>query len=301
MRPPVNGERLRSTGDVGETEAVCRLVADYHAVARHYPADGGHAVTRSQATTYPASWVDLDATSHPLGDIAHGQRQRAGAPQRRVCGRRKADSTGATPPGQAAPWSVRESARKLECQGGQRCSAAVKAKSEVQSEGSSPMRPCRPAERRTRTGAVRPCRLGGRRRTRTGWMRPCRLARRRRTRIRGVRPCRLGGRRRTRTGWMRPCRLCGRRRTRIGDVRPCRLSRRRRTRTGWMRPCRLRRRRRTRIRRHSKKGRCRLADHSVRRWPRRPAGCLRSCNDTSSGPRRLRRNRLCLLWYHNDS
>ena len=269
MRPPVNGERLRSTGDVGETEAVCRLVADYHAVARHYPADGGHAVTRSQATTYPASWVDLDATSHPLGDIAHGQRQRAGAPQRRVCGRRKADSTGATPPGQAAPWSVRESARKLECQGGQRCSAAVKAKSEVQSEGSSPMRPCRPAERRTRTGAVRPCRLGGRRRTRTGWMRPCRLARRRRTRIRGVRPCRLGGRRRTRTVGMRPCRLGGRRRTRI--------------------------------RRHRKHGRYRLAEHAGRRWPRRPAGCLRSCNDTSSGPRRLRRNRLCLLWYHNDS
>ena len=57
------------------------------------------------------------------------------------------------------------------------------------------MRPCRPAERRTRTGAVRPCRLGGRRRTRTGWMRPCRLGVRRRTRIRkGSRaPSRSGG------------------------------------------------------------------------------------------------------------
>ena len=164
---------------------------------------------------------------------------RAGAPRRRVCVRGKADPTGATPPGQAAPWSVWESARKQECQGGQRCSAAVKAKSEVQSEGSSPMRPCRPAERRTRTGAVRPCRLGGRRRTRTGWMRPCRLARRRRTRIRSVRPCRLCGRRRTRTVGMRPCRLGGRRRTRI--------------------------------RRHRKHGRYRLAEHAGRRWPRRPA------------------------------
>ena len=225
----------------------------------------------------------------------------AHTPRRRVCVRCKADPTGATPPGQAAPWSVWESARKLECQGGQRCSAAVKAKSEAQSEVSSPMRPCRTAERRTRMGAVRPCRLGRRRRTRTVGMRPCRLGERRRTRIRNVRPCRLCGRRRTRTGWMRPCRLGGRRRTRIGGVRPCRLSRRRRTRTGWMRPCRLCGRRRTRIRRHSKHGRCRLADHPLRRWPRRPARCLRSCNDTSSGPRRLRRDRLCLLWCHNDS
>ena len=46
----------------------------YHAVARHYPADGGHAVTRSQATTYPASWVDLGATSRPLCGMAYGQR-----------------------------------------------------------------------------------------------------------------------------------------------------------------------------------------------------------------------------------
>ena len=74
MRPPVNGERLRSTGDVGETEAVCCLVADHHAVARRYPADGGHAVTRSQTTTYPASWVDLGATSRPLCGMAYGQR-----------------------------------------------------------------------------------------------------------------------------------------------------------------------------------------------------------------------------------
>ena len=45
--------------------------------------------------------------------LRHGVRSaaRAGAPRRRVCGRRKSDPTGATPPGQAAPWSVWESAR----------------------------------------------------------------------------------------------------------------------------------------------------------------------------------------------
>ncbi len=52
----MNGEGLRSTGGVGETEAVCCLVADHHAVAGHYPAD---TVNRSQTMTYPASWVSI--------------------------------------------------------------------------------------------------------------------------------------------------------------------------------------------------------------------------------------------------
>ena len=66
-RSATTGERRRAAINrgVGETEAVCCLVADYHAVAWRYPADGGHAVTRSQTTTYPASWVDLGATSRP--------------------------------------------------------------------------------------------------------------------------------------------------------------------------------------------------------------------------------------------
>ena len=72
------GERRMSAINRATPPAVCCWVADHHAVARHYPADGGHAVMQSQTTAYPASWVDLGAASRPLGDIAHGQRQRAG-------------------------------------------------------------------------------------------------------------------------------------------------------------------------------------------------------------------------------
>jgi hypothetical protein len=54
--------------------AICGRIADHHAVAMHYSADGGHSVMRSQTTTYPTSWVDLGATSRPLCGMAYGQR-----------------------------------------------------------------------------------------------------------------------------------------------------------------------------------------------------------------------------------
>ena len=211
------GERRMSAINRATPPAVCCWVADHHAVARHYPADGGHAVMQSQTTAYPASWVDLGAASRPLGDIAHGQRQRAGTPregafvsdakQTPPVPRRRAKQHRGPCGSRLASWNVKAGS-----------AAALRSRRSPKRSQKSARQcgPCRTAERRTRMGAVRPCRLGRRRRTRTVGMRPCRLGERRRTRIRNVRPCRLCGRRRTRTGWMRPCRLGGRRRTRIG-------------------------------------------------------------------------------------
>ena len=269
-----------------DAPAVCCWVADHHAVARHHPADGGHAVTQSQTTAYPhRGSISVQLRVRSVTSRTVSGNAQAHTPRRRVCVRCKQ-----TPP---VPRRRAKSSTVVRVGVGsqagmsrrQRCSAAVKAKSEAQSEVQLANAALSYGRTTYSHGAVRPCRLGRRRRTRTVGMRLAAdsarggvLARHQeraalpalreaacRTRSVGCGLAGSVGRRRTRIG---ACGLAGsagggvlarvgcglagsgRRRTRIRSVRPCRLCGRRRTRTVEMRPCRLCGRRRTRIRRH---------------------------------------------------